>query len=138
MDRLSQQIERAVSEISETKVFGRVTKILGLLVEIAGVSDVLAIGSRVNLKPNNGEEVPCEVIGFRDEQALLMPFGTLDGIGLGCVAVIQPSMPSILPNDQWLGRVINGMAQPIDGKGPLQQGGLHVPLKNKPPPPHSR
>ena len=67
-----------------------------------------------------------------------MPFGTLEGVGLGCLAVIQTSVPAIMPSEKWLGRVINGMAEAIDGKGSLIHGAMSVPLKNKPPPPHSR
>ena len=138
MDRLSEQIESAIKDIPDTQVFGRVTKILGLLVEISGVGKALSIGARVNLMASDTHIVPCEVIGFRDGQALLMPFGALDGIGLGCRAVVQPNVPSINPSDQWLGRVINGMAQPIDDKGSLPQGSVAMPLRNSPPAPHSR
>lgn len=138
MDRLYQQIEKAVLNLPEQEVFGRVTKILGLLVEIAGFGEGLTIGSMVHLRPREGVGIPCEVVGFRDSQALLMPFGTLEGVGLGCKAVIQSSVPSITPSEKWLGRVVNGMAEPIDGKGALIHGPVSVPLKNKPPPPHSR
>lgn len=78
------------------------------------------------------------MIGFRDGQALLMPFGTLEGVGLGCPSVIQQSEPVICPDERWLGRVINALGQPIDGKGPLAKGGHPVPLRNKAPLPHSR
>ena len=138
MDRLAQQIENTVKALPEQQLYGRVSKILGLLVEISGVSEALTIGSHVHLKPAKGPGVPCEVVGFRDKQALLMPFGTLEGIGLGCEAVVQPTVPSISPSESWLGRVINAMAQPIDGKGALLQGEKPIPLRNKPPPPHER
>jgi len=138
MDRLSQQIENTVMALPERQVFGRVTKILGLLIEIGGVAEALTIGSVVHLRPQGKDEIPCEVIGFRDAQALLMPFGELEGVGLGCMAMVHPNVPSITPSDYWLGRVINGLAQPIDGKGALSQGSVSVPLKNKPPPPHAR
>lgn len=138
MDRLATQIANRINALPESKIFGQVTKILGLLVEIAGVSEALTIGARVDLAPPNGELVPCEVIGFRDGQALLMPFGTLEGIGLGCKAIIQTTPPSITPTNQWLGRVINGMGQPIDGKGNLPDGATQMLLRNKPPPPHNR
>ncbi|MGH1403548.1 MAG: flagellar protein export ATPase FliI [Alphaproteobacteria bacterium] len=138
MDRLYKQVERAVDSIPEREVFGRVTKILGLLVEISGFGASLTIGAMVHLRPSEDVDIPCEVIGFRDGQALLMPFGTLEGVGLGCVAVVQKSAPAIYPSDAWLGRVVNGLADPIDGKGGLPHGVTAAPLRNKPPPPHSR
>ncbi len=138
MDRLAEQIEAAISTLPDKEIYGKVTKVLGLLVEIAGFTNNLSIGSMVHLRAHDGRNIPCEVVGFRDGHALLMPFGTLEGIGLGCRAYIMESTPVILPDDRWLGRVINGMGQPIDGKGRLPTGGHPVPLRNKPPPPHSR
>lgn len=138
MNPLAKQIEKTIMALPEQQLYGRVSKILGLLVEISGVSEALTISAMVHLKPHNGEDIPCEVIGFRDGQALLMPFGTLEGVGLGCIAVVYPDVPSIFPSDAWLGRVINALAQPIDGKGALLHGDMPIPLKNKPPPPHAR
>ena len=138
MDRLAEQAFAAITTLPEEEIYGRVTKVLGLLVEIAGFGAGLSIGSIVNLRPPDKPEVPCEVVGFRDGHALLLPFGTLEGVGLGCRAVIQNHEPLIFPDERWLGRVINAFAQPIDGKGALRQGGHAVPLKNKPPLPHSR
>ncbi len=138
MDRLTQKALTAIENTTDYEVFGRVTKILGLLVEIAGFGQNLSIGSIVHLRPSDEKDIPCEVIGFRDKHALLMPFGELEGVGLDCPAVIQESEPTICPDERWLGRVINAMAEPIDGKGPLIQGGTPIPLRNKPPLPHSR
>jgi flagellum-specific ATP synthase len=138
MDRLAEQAIAAISTVSSQEVYGRVTKVLGLLVEIAGFGNNLSIGAIVNLTPPDKPLIPCEVVGFKEGHALLMPFGTLEGVGLGCRAVIQDHEPVITPDDSWLGRVINAFAQPIDGKGPLRHGGIPVPLKNKAPLPHSR
>lgn len=138
MDRLAEQAIAAISTASGQEVYGRVTKVLGLLVEIAGFGNNLSIGAIVNLTPPDKPLIPCEVVGFKEGHALLMPFGTLEGVGLGCRAVIQDHEPVITPDDSWLGRVINAFAQPIDGKGPLRHGGAPIPLKNKAPLPHSR
>lgn len=138
MERLSEQAEAAIDLIPGYEVYGRVTKVLGLLVEIAGFGSDLAIGAQVYLRPDHGVAVPCEVVGFKDNHALLLPFGALEGISLGCRAVVQRHRPVIVPDERWLGRVINGLGQPIDGKGPLPQGGHPVSLRNTPPPPHER
>lgn len=138
MDRLAEQAQAAISLLPEQEIFGRVTKILGLLVEIAGFGSHLSIGSMCFLRPNEQTNIPCEVVGFRDGHALLMPFGTLEGVGLGCRAVIQSHAPIVTPDEAWLGRVINALGEPIDGKGPLRQGGHPIPLKNSPPAAHSR
>jgi len=138
MDRLADKAIAGIAPIPDYEVFGRVIKVLGLLVEITGFGKDLSIGSRVHLRPSETKDIPCEVVGFKDSNALLMPFGNLEGIGLGCPAVIQANEPSINPDQRWLGRVINALAQPIDAKGPLIQGSEAIPLKNQPPAPHSR
>lgn len=138
MDRLSEQAEAAVLTLPDHEVSGRVTRILGLMVEIAGFGNDLYIGSHVHLRPARGGNIPCEVVGFKEDRAMLLPFGVLEGVGLGTPAVIQTSSPVICPDDRWLGRVMNGMAQPVDGKGRLPQGGHAIPLRNKAPDAHSR
>ncbi len=138
MDRLADKTLARVQLLKDHETYGEVTKILGLLVEMAGFGNALSIGSHVHLRPNSDTDIPCEVVGFKDGHALLMPFGTLEGVGLGCKAIIQDTPPTVFPCDQWLGRVINALGQPIDGKGPIVQGTEGIPLKNKPPAPHSR
>jgi flagellum-specific ATP synthase len=67
-----------------------------------------------------------------------MPFGGLDGVRRGCRAVIATAASQVRPSSAWLGRVINAMGEPIDGKGPLLQGPSPMPYRNSPPPAHSR
>lgn len=138
MDRLAQRAAAQISSLSDHEVYGRVTKIVGLLVEIAGFGNSLSIGSMVDLKPGDDLTIPCEVVGFKDDRALLMPFGTLDGVGLGCRAVLLGNRATVSPSDKWLGRVINALGQPIDGLGPLLPGTLPVTLKGQAPPAHTR
>ena len=138
MNKISDHIQAAIAGIDPYQTYGTVTKVLGLLVEITGFPPTLTVGARVDLTPMSGAIVPCEVIGFQSGQALLMPFGNLEGIGLGCKAIIREGQPAIFPDEAWLGRVINGLGDPLDGKGPLLPGNAPVLLKNKAPPAHAR
>ncbi len=124
--------------VPEYQLFGRVTKILGMMVEIAGIEREVAIGSLCVLKPKGAEAVPCEVIGFRDGHVVLMAFGNLNRIGLGCKAEIGAKTIDAYPCDAWLGRVLDAFGKPLDGKGPLVEGDIAVPLRNSPPPAHDR
>ena len=127
-----------LESIPERRLYGRVTAVLGLLVEVGGVERHLTIGGRCLVEAHGGRTVPCEVVGFRGGRALLMPFGTLEGVGLGCKAAVAALQPVIHPSDAWLGRVINALAEPVDGRGPLPSGKVAVPLRNRPPPAHAR
>ncbi|MEZ0261961.1 MAG: flagellar protein export ATPase FliI [Alphaproteobacteria bacterium] len=133
-----ENLNENIDELAEYQLFGRVTKILGMLVEIGGVEKELAIGDRCNLTPRGAETIPCEVVGFRDGRALVMPFKPLDRVGLGCRAEVAQSRPAVYPSSAWLGRVVNSFGEPVDGKGPLMQGEEHMLLRAKPPAAHDR
>ena len=109
-----------------------------MLIEVGGISGRLAVGDRCEVIARDARRIPCEVIGFRAGQALLMPFQALEGVGLGCQAVLSAVRPVIRPHPDWLGRVVNAMGEPIDGKGPLPQGDTAHPLRNRPPEAHRR
>src|SRR5207302_5347371 len=72
-------------------------------------------------------------VGFRDGRALVMPLGALEGIPLGARADFDDRPASIFPCQGWLGRVVNGFGEAMDGKGPLPQGPIAYPLKAQPP-----
>lgn len=135
---LSDELLASLDALDTAVEYGQVTKVLGLLVEMTGFGESLSVGSRVTLRPQNRDAVPCEVIGFKDEKALLMPFGTLEGVGLGCRAEIHHSQPSVFPHESWLGRIVNALGEPVDGKGHLQKGVLPIGLKRQAPSPYDR
>ncbi len=130
------QIQRLLSDIdniSTVRHYGRVTAVSGLLVEVAGVERKLSVGSRCFLIAQGNRRVLSEVVGFRNGRALLMPFNSLDGIGLGSKAEVAEAQPTVSPSDAWLGRVVNALGEPIDSKGPLITGDTPIPLRNMPP-----
>jgi flagellum-specific ATP synthase len=133
-----QSLVSDLAQIPEHRRYGRVTAVLGMLLEIGGVPESLAVGGRCEIVGRYGSRLPCEVVGFRNNRALLMPFGAIDGIGLGCKAEVANSAPVVYPHEGWLGRVVNALGEPIDGKGPLPQGRVAYPLRNQPPPAHAR
>lgn len=136
--KTAEQTSARLKNIPPHEIYGEVTKILGLMIEIKGFGADLTVGSRVILQPVEKKPVPCEVIGFKDKSAVLLPFGNLEGVGLGCRAVFTSILPVIYPSENWLGRVINGLGEPIDGKGPLISGPHPISIKNTPPPAHQR
>lgn len=135
---LANHIAIEIDKLSPRTISGTVTKILGLMVEVSGIADRLSIGAIVVLCPVDGRRIPCEAVGFRDEIALVMPFGTLEGVGLGCRAEISSFTPFVCPDESWLGRVVNALGEPLDGKGPLGEGDIPIPYRNSPPPAHQR
>ena len=118
--------------------FGRVANVVGLLVEVEGLQGAVSVSDRCDITTKSGQLLPCEVVGFRDGKALVMPFGSVDGIGMGCRVEAGASEPVIYPTDAWLGRVIDAFGRPVDGKGPLPTGAAPFPIHALPPPAHER
>lgn len=134
IDHLINDIERLPSH----HLHGRITGVMGMMAEIGGVQRALSIGDRVTIVARGNRRVPAEVVGFRNERALAMPFGSLDGVGLGCRAEVTRTDPVVFPDESWLGRVVNCMGEAIDDGPPLMSGHLAYPLRASPPPAHQR
>jgi len=134
MKALAEQI----GELDGVETYGRVVGVRGLLVEVAGPLHAMSVGARIVIETGNGRDIPCEVIGFSGTNALLMPFGPLEGVRRGCRAAVTSTAAAVRPSSGWLGRVINAMGEPLDGKGPLPAGPSPYPFRNPPPPAHER
>lgn len=100
---------------------GKVTKSLGLIYEahLPGA----AVGSLCRIlrgnDPRSTEGVDAEVIGFRDKRVMLMPYEDARGVNNDSLVVLRQKLSTVPVGDALLGRVIDGMGNPIDGKGPL-------------------
>ncbi len=127
-----------VERLPDFQVYGQVSGVIGLMVEVEGVEGSFSIGDHCHIVARANRLIACEVVGFRSDRALLMPFGPLEGVSLGNKVEIGSSEPVIYPDPAWLGRVINAFGEPIDGKGPLPTGSLAYPVQNQPPPAQMR
>ena len=128
----------AIERIDPLAVSGRVAGVNGLLIETRGALTRLAVGARAEILRRSDAPLPCEVVGFRDDCALLMPFGPVDGVAPGAEIRIAPEVASVRPTLAWRGRIVDAFGEPIDGKGPLPQGQATYPLRAPPPPAHAR
>ncbi|WP_438275317.1 flagellar protein export ATPase FliI [Nitrobacter sp.] len=127
-----------LGDIERVNTYGRVVGVRGLMVEIAGPIHAMSVGARIVIETGGDRVIPAEVVGFSGDNAVVMPFAGLDGVRRGCRAVIANASSQVRPSAAWLGRVLNAMGEPIDGKGALSQGPVPVPFRNSPPPAHSR
>jgi flagellum-specific ATP synthase len=134
---LLSSLAAGIAQLQPCYRYGRVTGVLGMLLEVGGMPRQVAVGARAQVLAQRGPVV-CEVVGFRGGRALLMPFSAIDGIGLGCKVEMVAGADAVYPHAGWLGRVVNAFGEPLDGKGPLPQGSLAYPFRNRPPPAHAR
>jgi flagellum-specific ATP synthase len=110
---------RAVHDADLCGAYGRVTNLIGLVIEATGLR--AEIGELCTIDPGRQRpSVPAEVVGFRNGRTLLMPLGELTGIGPGN-SVVPTERPFRVPvGNALLGRVLDGLGEPIDGGGPLE------------------
>ena len=117
MKALAEQI----NELDGVEIYGRVVGVRGLMVEVAGPLHVMSVGARRDGRSAR-QDIPCEVVGFPAANALLMPFGALEGVRRGCRALVTSVPAQCGRRPRWLGRVVDALGEPIDGKGTLLLG----------------
>lgn len=135
--KLSLRLENIITEIEKMEpctYYGRVTAVQGLFIEVSGIRAQLTIGDRCNVHAARGKIIPCELVSFKGDKLLLMPYGSLQGIGAGCRVDVENAAPVIYPHISWLGRIVNSFGEAIDGKGPLIKGNKPYYIKAAPPP----
>src|SRR6202167_6044472 len=114
-DTRMQTLLKEVDSVMPLRRFGRVARIEGLLVEVTGAAGAISLGGQVRLSSSNGKQIPCEVVGFRDGRAQIMPLGSLDGVSLGARADFDDRASLIYPCRNWLGRVVDAYGKSVDG-----------------------
>ncbi len=107
-----------VRRINPIRVNGKVTEIVGLMVQ--GNGPAASVGEVCGIMPvNGGPPVEAEVVGFKNGRVLLMPLESIQGLGPGCRILSLGHKAGIGVGRRLLGRVINGLGNPIDNKGPI-------------------
>jgi flagellar protein export ATPase FliI len=110
-----------LSSVSTYSIKGKVTELTGLVVR--AVVPGVRIGELCFIVPYHSRTpIKAEVVGFRDQEVLLMPLGDLEGIGLGNDVIPTGHTLQVRVGDQLLGRVLDGLGDPLDEEknGPLQ------------------
>ncbi len=107
-----------VKSANTVRRYGNVTQVVGLVIESAGPA--ISIGRLCNIENyHSATKVKAEVVGFRDNRILLMPLGTVSGITPGAIVTSTAEQLRIPVGPELVGRVLGGLGQPIDGKGPI-------------------
>ena len=112
-------------DLTPHRLEGRVVGLSGLVVDIDGLSSHVSVGDRLSLETRDGQEIPAEVVGFRQGFAQVMPFGALDRLGPGSTVLFRPEPQgggTLAVADAWLGRVLDPLGRSLDGHGPLPAG----------------
>ncbi len=121
---------RTLDEIETIRKTGRVEEVIGLVIEAQGpsgsIGDVCEIQS-----PRIPKPIRMEIVGFRKGKTLLMPLGVLAGVAPGDEVVSLGAQALVPVGDALLGRVLDGLGEPMDGLGPISHV-KRVPLDRDP------
>jgi flagellum-specific ATP synthase len=101
--------------------FGAITEISGLSIRVADRAGALEVGSRLLVESAQGS-MPIEAVGVSEGFATCMPFGSLDGLRRGLRVRFEHGASAFAPSRALLGRVVDALGRPIDGKGPIAPG----------------
>ncbi|MCX5654048.1 MAG: FliI/YscN family ATPase [Planctomycetota bacterium] len=126
---------RRVREADLMACHGAVVRVTGLTVESKGPP--VGLGQLCDILMSDGRRVMAEVVGFNHELRILLPLENIAGIGPGSPVCARTEPRCLALSEKVLGRVLDGLGRPIDGKGPLS-GADQWPLDNVSPPPLSR
>ncbi len=126
-------MRRRVQNVRVADKIGHVRQVTGLIIESEGPE--VALGEICELFSNNSAGIAtAEVVGFRDNRVLLMPLEPIHEIHPGCEVRAAAQANSVPTGRNLIGRVIDGLGRPIDGKGPIRAeyaaGGLNRPAPN--------
>ncbi len=126
----------SVRQMTPLRVKGKVSQIVGLVVE--GYCSQATVGNLCEISPlDGGSKVQAEVVGFRDNKALLMPLGELRGLGVGSLIQVLNANSDMQVGESLLGRVIDSLGQPLDNN-PLPYMESRLPIYSLPAKPLER
>ena len=114
-----QKYHNLLSDLSTYSIKGKVTELTGLVVR--AVVPGVRIGELCLIVPHNEKPIKAEVVGFKNQEVLLMPLGSLEGIGLGNSVIPTGKTLVVRVGNELLGRVLDGLGDPLDEEknGPL-------------------
>lgn len=135
MDFLGKYFDR-LQDISLLEFKGKVSRVIGLTIESKGPA--VRLGETCYIYPIKlATPILAEVVGFKEDTVLLMPLGEMEGVGPGSVVVATGNNLEVGVGEDLLGRVLDGMGNPIDDLGEIDIGSIY-PVNNQPPNPLTR
>ncbi|WP_245906352.1 FliI/YscN family ATPase [Teichococcus aestuarii] len=129
--RRAEAAAAALRALPAETVQGRVAAASALSLEVTGLQGFLGCGARVEVEGAAGP-VAAEIVALSGQAARAMPFGALEGVRLGAPVRLRGTA-TLSPGAGWLGRVVDPLGRPMDGRGPLPPGPAALPVRRAAP-----
>ena len=124
------ELDKHLNDVELTSKFGHISRVVGLIIESKGPE--VSIGELCLIK-NKGKDIKAEVVGFDKNKVLLMPIGDMEGINPGARVVATGDSLKLNVGNQLLGKVLNGVGQPLLESDDVMGNLTEVPVKTDPP-----
>jgi len=112
-----ERFHSALRDVNLLDCQGFVVRVAGQMVESSGPA--IGLGELCSIRIRDGRQVMAEVVGFQNDHLILLPLEHIEGISPGDTVTARTTPRHITLSDSILGRVLNGLGEPIDSKGPL-------------------
>ncbi|MCY6354003.1 flagellar protein export ATPase FliI [Clostridium sp. ZS2-4] len=129
-----QGLKEKISECDFKYIEGMVKQVIGLTIEVEGIRAF--VGEVCTIYNEKNKPIICEVVGFKEDNVILMPLGELNGIAPGCRVISSKKPLSVRCSEKLFGKVLDGLGRPIDGEA--VNAGDEYPLDTAPPDPLKR
>lgn len=113
-------LETRLRGADPVRTVGRVSNLVGMIIEVGGLAAPVGALCRIEVG-RQARSVLCEVVGFREDTLLVMPYQTADGVAQGCRVTLEASQLTVPIGTELLGRVLDGLGRPLDGGPPLSK-----------------
>jgi flagellum-specific ATP synthase len=133
---LFQDLPGFLRQLPRIQRWGTLEAVKGAAMTVSGFGSSVGVGDRVSVRSGDGT-LHGEVVAFSQDCVTVMPEGSPTGLVPGTKVVLDP-YPALYPCWGWLGRVVDGLGRPLDGKGPLPQGLDRMQLRRPAPPAFTR
>lgn len=128
-----QTLLHEIETLDSYKRFGKVTRVIGLMIEAKGPES--SVGDVCYIHVAGGrKKIAAEVVGFREQHVLLMPFSTVQDIAPGCIVEATGKPLQVKVGVELIGKVLDSLGQPLDG-GALPKGLRSLSIEQEPPNP---
>ncbi|GGJ55941.1 flagellum-specific ATP synthase [Anoxybacillus voinovskiensis] len=128
-----QTLLHEIETLDSYKRFGKVTRVIGLMIEAKGPES--SVGDVCYIHVGGGrKKIAAEVVGFREQHVLLMPFSTVQDIAPGCIVEATGKPLQVKVGVELIGKVLDSLGQPLDG-GALPKGLRSLSIEQEPPNP---
>ena len=128
----AENVRKLMRRHGPTSLFGAVDSVSDLAIKVEDRLGALEVGTRVDIETDMAS-LSAEVVGVSRGAATCLPFGPVEGVRRGARVSFRSGASSIRPSDAWLGRVVDALGRPVDGKGPIVSGARSCELRASPP-----